>query len=171
MVGVGLAGIVLAGVLTTFLLLGRSGINLASYATMETQTRRGLEEFAQDVRMASAITWNSETSVTLTVPDNYTGTANQATYAWDTTTGSSTYHCFYRTPGTSSSANPRTTLVPRVTSFSFYRYDRLNASTCDDASTKRLQLEMTVTTTNTTVVDATDTTLSASFILRNKTSS
>ena len=169
-IGSAIGVFVLLGVLTTFLMLGRSGVNIVSYSSMDTQTRKGLEEFAQDVRMASAFSWNSATSITLTVPDNYAGTGNQVTYAWDDTAGSPTYHYFYRMPGTAASVAPRTTYVANVTGFSFYRYDRLNVAATDDAHTKRLQISMTITTTNRTVVAATDTTISASFILRNKTS-
>ena len=161
---------VMAGVMSTFLMLGRSGTNIVSYTTMDAQTRNALEDFAQDVRMASNITWNDNASVTLTVPDNYTTTSNQVTYAWDSTVGSATYHYFYRMPGTSSSASAKTIYIKNVTNFVYYRYDRLNVATTTDASTKRLQINLTITTTNRTVVSATDTTLSASFILRNKTS-
>jgi prepilin-type N-terminal cleavage/methylation domain-containing protein len=70
MIGATIGSFVLAGVLSTFLLLGRSGANIVAYTVMDTQTRRAIEEFAQDVRMASAIVWNDSASVTLTVPDN-----------------------------------------------------------------------------------------------------
>jgi prepilin-type N-terminal cleavage/methylation domain-containing protein len=170
MIGAALGSVILAGVLSTFLMLGRMGANIASYTTMDSQTRRALEDFAQDVRMANNITWNSATSITLTVPDNYVSNSNQVTYAWDSTAGSSTYHYFYRKPGDSASGATKSTYIANVTSFTFYRYDRLNAATATDAATKRVQINLTVTTTNSTVVSATDTTLSASFILRNKPS-
>lgn len=170
MVGSVIGGFVLVGVLATFLMLGRSGVNVVNYATMDAQTRRGLEDFAQDVRMASGIVWNSPTSVTLTVPDNYSGTGNQVTYAWDETVGSVTCGYFYRVPGTAASVASRTLYVANVTSFTFNRYDRLNAAATDDAHTKRIQISMKITSSNSTVVAATDTTISASFILRNKVS-
>src|SRR5688572_23520838 len=81
MVASTLGTIVLAGVLSTFLMLGRSGANVANYSMMEAESRRALEELSQDLRMAKDITWNSAESVTLTVPDNYTTTGNQVTYA------------------------------------------------------------------------------------------
>jgi prepilin-type N-terminal cleavage/methylation domain-containing protein len=168
-IGSTIASFVLVGVLSTFLMLGRSGTNITAYSTMDSQTRKALEDFAQDIRMASGITWNSDSSVTLTVPDNYASTSNLVTYAWDTTSGSSTYHYFYRKPGDSASNNTKTTYIANVTSFTFYRYDRLNAATSSDAATKRIQIQMTITTTSQTVMSATDTTLSASFVLRNKT--
>jgi Tfp pilus assembly protein PilW len=169
MVAASIGSFVMLGVLTTFLMLGRSGVSLSNYTTMDAQTRRALEEFAQDVRMASGITWNSATSVTLTVPSNYTSTSNLVTYAWDTTSGSATYHYFYRSPGNASAGNAKTTYIANVSEFTYYRYDRLNAATTTDAATKRLQINMKVTMARNTIVNDTDTTISASFILRNKT--
>ena len=101
-----ISSFVLVGVLSTFLMLGRSGASLASYSNMETQTRKLLDDFAQDVRMASNIVWNSSSSITLTVVDNYTTTSNRVTYAWDNTTGSSNYHNLYRQPGDTTSTPP-----------------------------------------------------------------
>ena len=170
MIGSTIGSFVLLGVLSTFLMLGRSGANIVSYTSMDAQTRRGLEEFAQDVRMASGIIWNSETSVTLTVPDNYTTTSNQVTYAWDTTVGGANYHDFYRMAGTAAANNSKTRLIAKVTSFSYSRFNRLNVAAASDPETKRLQLSLTITSNNTTVAAATDTTISACFIMRNKTS-
>ena len=53
LISAGLAGFILTAVLTTFLFLGRSGANIQNYNDMEGQARRGLEQFAQDVRHAS----------------------------------------------------------------------------------------------------------------------
>ena len=168
-----ISGFVLAGVLSSFLMLGRSGTMLVNYTTMDTQARRALEDFAQDVRMATAVTWNSATSITLTVADNYTTTNNQVTYEWDDTSGSTAYHSFYRWPGTTATTSrpAKTTYIANVTSFAFARYDRLNHDASTDVSTKRIQIGMTITTTAKTVVNATDSLVSASFILRNKVAS
>ena len=171
MIAASIGSFVLLGVLTTFLLLGRSGVSVVNYTEMDTQTRKGLEEFAQDVRMASAIVWNSSTSVTLTVPENYSAQSNQVTYAWDTALDSASYRCFYRKPGAAGVNAPKSIFIRNVTGFIYNRFDRLNAPATTDAATKRLQVSLTVTSGRSTVVNATDATLSASFILRNKTSS
>ena len=63
-IGLGIGSIVMLGVISTFLMMGRSGANIANYTRMDAQMRRALEEFAQDIRMASNFTWNSSTSVT-----------------------------------------------------------------------------------------------------------
>ncbi len=167
-VGSGLAAFVLAGMLAAFVFLGRSGANLAGYATMDAQTRRALEDFAQDLRMASGVTWNSTTSITLTVPENYTSNGNLVTYAWDSTAGSATYRAFFRKPGAADSAEPKLRYITGVTGLEFFRYDRLNAATTTDSATKRVRLQLTVASGNRGAPKATDATVSASFVLRNK---
>ena len=170
MIGGTIGSFVLIGVLSTFLFLGRSGANLSAYTTMDAQTRRALEDLSQDLRMASGITWNSNSSITLTVPDNYTSNANQVTYAWGTTPNSTTFHYFYRMPGTASSTATSTRYIANVTSLTFSRFYRLNVTATTDAETKRIQLTTTISSSSSTVPAATDTTISASFVLRNKLS-
>lgn len=159
LIGASLSTVILAGVLMTFLFLGRSGANLQNYSDMEAEARRGLELFAQDVRQASAITWNSEVSVTLTV------NAAAITYAYD-----SAQRVFFRngfrlingvTPGTFSLTGYNLNGIALNTTNAA---QRLVANT----ATKQLQLSLQATRTSTTVVDATNTVLSARFILRNK---
>eukprot|EP01035_Chromulina_nebulosa_P067794 gene67794-92888_t len=41
MIGASLSALVLAGTLSAFLMLGRTGANLANYSVAETQIRRG----------------------------------------------------------------------------------------------------------------------------------
>lgn len=149
-------------------MLGRSGVNVAAYADAEAQLRRGLEDFSQDVRMASGIVWNSGSSITLTVPNNYTSTSNQVTYAHDSATTGATARTFYRVPGGPTSTAARTVYVRNVSSFTFARYNRLDASAGNDAETKRIQIRMNVRTSASTLVAANSTGVSASFLLRNK---
>ncbi len=165
-----LGSIVLTGVMTSFLMMGRSGQLLYNYNNMAGDARTALEEFGQDVRMASALTYNSATSVTLTVPDNYAANSNQVTYAYGTVTvGTTTYaNCFYRRPGGSASAAAATPLVRNTTACTFTRYDVLGTAVATDAATKRLELAISVSTRNQTVPSATDNILSATYVLRNK---
>jgi prepilin-type N-terminal cleavage/methylation domain-containing protein len=167
MIGSVLGSMVLAAVLTTFLMLGRSGANAAAYSVMEAQSRRALEELSQDLRMASDVSWNSTTSITLLVPDNYISAdltqTNRVTYAYDSAT-----KYFYRRPGSTTSTSPRTDLIKNVSSFTYSRFDRVDNPAMSNVTTKRIQLSMIVRTANVTVVGATNNILSASFILRNK---
>lgn len=163
MVGAALSTIVLAGTLSTFLFLGRSGANIQNYTDMESQARKSLEVFAEDVRQASAITWNSSVNVTLVV-----NSAN-VTYAYTSATGS-----FARTD-----ASGTRTLITGITAgtFLFRSYNVAGAElplataanlTAAGSSTKQLQISLEASRTNRTVVAATNTVLSARFILRNK---
>ncbi|MDB6170155.1 MAG: hypothetical protein JWM88_3019 [Verrucomicrobia bacterium] len=166
MIAASISTLVLAGVMSSFLMLGRSGANVANYSVMEAQSRRALEEFSQDVRMASAVTWNTGTSITLTVPNNYAPTSGVVTYYYDSTSQS-----FMRTPRDPTAASgTTTTLIRQVVSFAYSRYDRINNVSTADMTTKRIQLNMTASTAaiTRTVPGASNIILSASFILRNK---
>jgi len=166
----GLGSFVMAGVLSVVLMMGRSGLSASNYADMEVQSRRVVDEFAQDVRMASDLVWNSATSVTLSVPGNYTANGNKVTYALDSSTTGPTAGSFYRQPGDAASTNPRTVMARHVSSLSFTRFTRTNAVASDNFSTKRLQLTMNLRTTAQTTVDQNTLVVSASYVLRNKPS-
>ncbi len=104
MIGATLGSMVLGGVMTTYLMLMRSGMRAQNYAQMEVQTRVAFEQLGLDARMASNISTTdstkavgvttTRTSVTLTVPNKYTTTSNKVTYAYD-----STNKLFYLVPG------------------------------------------------------------------------
>lgn len=170
MIAAGISSFVMTGVLSVVLMMGRSGISASNYADMEAQSRRAVDEFAQDVRMSSDLTWNSSTSVTLTVPDNYTASGNKVTYGFDDSTTGPTARSFYRLPGTASSTSDRYVLARNVTALAFQRYTRTNAVASDDFSAKRLQLTMNLRTTAQTTVDQNTLVISASYVLRNKPS-
>src|SRR5438309_1691074 len=87
---------VMAGVLSSFLMMGRSGANAYNYVGMEEDARKGLERFGEDVRMAKNVTWTSSTDVNLAVMHLNDTNTDTVRYYWDTNTGS-TYHCFMRT--------------------------------------------------------------------------
>ena len=162
-IGATVGTLVLVGVLSAFLMLGRSGANIGNYCTMETESRRALEELSQDLRMAKNVIWNSEQSVSLEVPDNYTATGNKVTYALDSDTST-----FYRMPGIATDTNSRRALVRSVASCTFARFDRANLATDSPNATKRVHLTLVVRRKNQTVAAASNTILSASYILRNK---
>ena len=165
-----IGSMVIAGVLSTFLMLGRSGQRLYYYNGMETESRRTLEEFAQDVRMASDCVYNSSTSITLTVVDNYVANSNQVTYTFgDVTTGGITIpSCFYRRPGNAASTATPTILMRSITDCAFSRYDVLGNATTSDISTKRVELSLRASVTRSTLVASTDNIVSATYLLRNK---
>jgi type II secretory pathway pseudopilin PulG len=182
MISAGLSAFLLAAVLSSNLFIGRTAANLGNYITMESQARRGLETFAEDVRMSKNITWNDTVhttngsggnSITLTIPGVLaTDPDTQITYYYETSSSSPYYKSFCRKTGTSSSTATPSQLITNVTAFSFDRYKTgtLGAAT-NDLETKQLQLTLTASRTTTTVVSATNLVISARFIMRNKVSS
>lgn len=170
MIASGIGSFVMTGVLSVVLMMGRSGVSAANYADMEAQSRRAVDEFAQDVRMSSDLAWNSSTSVTLTVPDNYAAYGNKVTYALDSATTGPTAGSFFRLPGDAGSTGSRIALARNVTTLAFTRFTRTNTVAADDFSAKRLQLTMNLRTTAQTTVDQNTLVVSASYVLRNKPS-
>ena len=62
MIAATLTASILAGVLSTILVIGRSGANASNYSELESEARRALELFGREVRMASACSTPSPTS-------------------------------------------------------------------------------------------------------------
>ena len=171
MVGATISVFVLAGVLTSFLMMGRSGYNAANYSMMEAEARRALETFSAEARMASNIVWTSASSVTFTVVAS-SGTY-RVNYTYDNSTSGATAQSFYRqlgTPGTSNT-NTKLVLVRNVTDFSFRRYKVINGidyTANNDLETKQIQITLRSVRTGFTTVAATNAVLSARVVLRNK---
>jgi prepilin-type N-terminal cleavage/methylation domain-containing protein len=159
-----IGSVVLLGVLSTFLFLGRSQANVSNYADMERQARNGLEYFAQDVRQARDIEWDSKFSMTLTVH------GAKVTYTFHPAKG-----IFTRTKG-----GVETVLIEGISDFSYSAYmvtgtevDLSDLSTAAKLTaannvTKQVQIHLRATRTSRTVATASNTVLSARFILRNK---
>ncbi len=161
--GATISSSILAGVLSTFLFLGRSGANVQNYNDMEAQARQALEVFAQDTRQASSINWSSEIDVTLTVDtidiQYYYDKAARTFYRVDTNTGQ------------------KRALVTGIVLFEFKAYGITGSGlpltsagelASASKSTKQLQISLESTRNTKTVATASNTVLSARFILRNK---
>lgn len=162
MVAAGLSSFILAGVLSTFLFMGRSGANMRNYNDMEAQARRALELFAEDTRQASSVNWTSDTSLTLVVNfANVTYTYNAGTASFSRTS----------TVGT-------TTLLTGITDFNFLAYTITGTPITDfstaaarvtaNNTTKQVQLSLSAARSTATVTNATNVVLSARYVLRNK---
>jgi Tfp pilus assembly protein PilW len=164
MVSSSLAAIILTAVLSMFLFLGRTSANVINYAEMEAEARRGLEVFAQDTRQASDLMWLSDSSVRLSV--------NGASIVYTFNSGAGTF--------TRAVGGTTTTLIDGISSFTYSGYmitgaavDLSDLSTAvkrESASdvTKQIQLYVLASRSSTTVTTATNTVLSARYILRNK---
>lgn len=173
MVAATLSLMVLAGVLSSFLMIGRSGFLASSYAELERETRRGLELFGNDARKAVDIRWNSNQSVTLTLPTS-TNATTLVTYAFELDSRNATTGTFYRLVGDSESTNPRLVLVHRVASdFTFQRFKLEQSGVEDntarnDLETKQIQIALRASRSGATTVAANQSALSACYVLRNK---
>lgn len=168
MIGASLASFILAGVLSTFLFMGRSGANVNNYNDMEAQARKALEYFAEDTRQASGVVWSDANTVALTV-----GTL-RVTYQYSPTARRFARQEVVIATGV---VNSTRVLVTGITSFSFSAYNisgnlvptsTAAERTAANGTTKQLQISLEAARSNTTVVAATNTVLSARFVLRNK---
>lgn len=173
MVAATLSTLILGGVLSAFLFIGRTGFSSSAYSEMEAQVRRGLDTFANDARMASDIHWNSSQSITFTLPTS-TSASTQVTYAYDSSTAGDTAECFYRVVGGAGSTAPRRVLVREVNpDFSFARYKLEQNGVTDntainDLETKLIQINLHVARAAVTVGTTSQTSRSARYLLRNK---
>lgn len=178
LIAASLGSIILAGVLSTFLMLVRSGVRVSNYSVMETETRRAFEQLGIDSRMANNFVSNFSggviTSFTLTIPSNDLVSQRQVTYGYDTSDSSNKK--LFMVPGSNpSTTTGRINLVSKVSSLTFLRYDTtgtlIPASTTSDAGVKHVQISVSVsrgdTGTSTSVVTATQVIRSSAFTLRN----
>jgi len=173
MVAATISTFVLAGVLSAFLMVGRSGFIASSYSELEAQTRRALEIFGEDVRKSADIHWNSSQSITLYVTTP-TAALAPVTFAYDADRTSATHGCFYRVAGEATSTQPRRVLLRQVApDFAFQRFKlerggNTENSAATDLETKQIQVTMRASRTGATTVAANQSALSARYILRNK---
>jgi Tfp pilus assembly protein PilW len=184
MISAFLSTIILAAILSTFLMILRTGANASNYSELEIQARQALELFSREVRLANSVgSGYSATSVTLGIPDtssSRTSVAYSVTYTFDTTNRQ-----FTRTgpPPTNPSGASATTVlmtgveqISGVNPFNYYRYvttggyvDGFRTNTASSATEiKQIEINFVAKRTNTTVATATNKVLSARFILRNK---
>jgi Tfp pilus assembly protein PilW len=184
MISAVISTVILAAVLSTFLMIGRTGANASNYSELEIQARKALELFSREVRLANSVgSGYSATSVTLGIPDtssSRTAVAYSVTYTFDTTNNK-----FVRIgpPADNPSGASATTVlmagvqqIPGVTPFNYYRYvtsggyvDGFSNNTAANATEiKQIEINFVASRANVTVATATNKVLSARFILRNK---
>jgi len=161
---------VLAGVLTANLQVIRGGVRLGQYVEMDAQVRRALAFLSRDLKAATAVTWNGNSDITLTIPTSGGATA-QVTYAWTAATGA-----FFRVAGASSK-----TLVGRLelvrgipaaangaAGLTFARFDRDGVAATTNEAIKSVQINMTLSRSGRSSTANSSNMVSATFTLRNK---
>ncbi len=185
LIAFGLSSILLTGIMTTFLMMGRTGKLAENYTELEIEARKALETFSRDARQANGIAsgWGDST-VTFSISDsssNRTTVAYYVRYSFDDTNKTFSRQVL------DTSLNPTgnaTTLVTNVThidtSNPYLRYFKYIGSSSGYSSSyttnyanttteiKQVELNFIAQRTNITVATATDKVLSARFILRNK---
>jgi prepilin-type N-terminal cleavage/methylation domain-containing protein len=170
-VATSLSGILLVAVLSSVLLISRSGYLLNNYVQMEHEARHALEAFAVDARVTQDVVWHRAsassplTGITLVAPD---GTSVRYTY--DAANGTLTRNA----------ASGSKVLVSGIQSLTFtaYRYDdaaglqAIPPASSTDAQinglTKMLQISLSSVRTRVTLADSTNNVVSARYVLRNK---
>lgn len=182
LIAFGLASILMTGVMTTFVMMGRTGYLAQNYTELEVEARKALELFSREARMANGVSAYSTTSVTFTIPDttwDRTATAYSVTYYFDLNEKKFIRRGPPVTDPTGASAT--TTLVTNVLQIGttdYIRYFRYVTTGYSDgyqanlATTgteiKQIELNFIAQRTRATLATATDKVLSARFILRNK---
>ncbi len=173
MVSAAISAFVLAGVLSAFLMVGRSGYLATSYSELQDQTRRALDIFGEDARKAGDIRWHDAQCITLYLV-TATSALSPVTYAYDTDRANPTYGTFYRVLGERTSTAPRRVLVRGIApDFAFERFKleqtgRTDNTARTDLETKQIQVNFRATRTGATTVAVNQASLSARYILRNK---
>lgn len=169
MIAATLSVFTLAGILSAFLLIGRTALGASNYGTMENQIRNALDLFAADARSASGIRWESAQSITLIMPAGFSG-PGEVTYRYITDDGSS-LGTFRRE--TNDGAAPRDLVANVASDFTFQRY-KLQPSgggdnvAVNDLETKQIQLSLRALSLSGGSPAASQTAVSTSYVLRNK---
>ncbi len=160
---------VMAGVLGAFIFFGRTGLAIGHYQAMETELRRGMEIFAEDVRTATDIRWTDAWQITLSVPSSE-GAAQPVSYVFQPERPGALTGQLYRI----AADGRRERLVQDVASdFAFRRYKLEQPGTIDntagnDLETKQLQLNLRTLRLTANGPAATQAAISARYVLRNK---
>lgn len=175
LVATGLSGIVLAAVLSTVLMISRSGYLLNNYIEMETQARVALEQFALDVRVAENIEWLRAsdtaplTGLTLVAPDG-----TRVLYQYFPRVGDMDGILIRKQTAPTEGQESITITGIETLAFIAYKIDTelinpagLNLATVN-LNTKQVQISLSTRRTRTGVTDATNNVVSARFVLRNK---
>ena len=160
---------VLAGVLGAFLFFGRTGLAAGYYQAMESELRRGLEIFSEDVRMATDIRWTTPWNISLSVPAS-DGSSHAIAYVFEPVREGALTGNLYRIH----EDGRRELLVHDVSSdFTFQRYKLEQPGYVDntagnDLETKQLQLNLRTLRVTAGAPASTQAAISARYILRNK---
>jgi prepilin-type N-terminal cleavage/methylation domain-containing protein len=197
LVGAALSALLLVGILTTFVMMGRVSASIQNYSEIEISARKALEVMGREIRMARDITTDSTelllgtngTSVTLSMPDssaNPSGIGYSVTFAYNSTTKTITRTGppLHDLGGSIDTAILLRNVQPITGSSIFFYFRRPNSTAIDDyedgfmnnalttgnrtSGVEQIEVKFLLNRQSTTVVAATNKVLSAQFVLRNK---
>ena len=181
-VGTAISGFVLVGVLTSFVMLGRTSTSIVHYTEIEARARKALEVMSRDIRLAYHVNSADENSVELWLPDS-SATRNihafTVIYTFDSANGKITRSEKAEPSGTAVVTDLATGVheISGTDVFNYYRYntaagyvDGFNEANRADTTgeIKQITVDFLLSRSKATVATATNKVLSARFILRNK---
>jgi type II secretory pathway pseudopilin PulG len=167
LIAASLSAFILAGVLSTFLLLGRAGLNASAYSEMNSRLRVALERFNHDVRLASDVRWQNERQLTLVFPRN---AGPSVTYSFESAADPAAPGRFVR----QATGAAREVLVQDVApDFKFRRYRHSSSAgretpALNDLETRQLEVRVRALRPDARAPSASQLSVSARCSLRNK---
>lgn len=168
-----LSAIVMAGALSTFYLLTRTGYRSAAYAEMASDLRNGLDHFTRDVRLAADLRWVDARRVVLLVP-GADGRVSEISYGYEVAAPGAASGRFYRETADADGRAVRATLADSIApDFAFARYrlpsgDAAPAPAANDLETRLLELNLRAVRANPAGAVVSQTARSTRALLRNK---
>ena len=180
MVATTLFGIVIASIISTFIIFAKGSESLAQYVEMSMDSRRSLETCARDIRSGEEIHYATTNAIVLQYPDNTFYDGSILKYEYDDSSKFYTRYVYDKSATVDSSDGSiagtvlsEIRLLEGVEEFAFNFYDPLGKLLDPDSeslllSIKSIQIDakMQRAVTQTT---ATDYIISARFLMRNRT--
>jgi hypothetical protein len=162
-----LSAFILAGVLSTFLFIGRTGLNATAYVDMNTRLRGALERFDHDVRLARDVLHQDQRSVTLVFP---AALGPDVTYSFEPAADASAPGRFVRQ---ADGATPEILVRDVSPEFAFRYYKRPQTPGADEPArtpleTRLIEVRLRALRPDTRAPTASQLALSARCYLRNK---
>jgi len=123
LIGVSLALTVMTGVLSTYIFLGRQLSRLTYQQALGAEAQRTIQQFAQDIRGATAVASPGDSSVILTVPT----TSSTMTVTYTYASGAGNTGTLTRTP----SSGTAQVVLRNLSAFDFNYYDAADTAVTD----------------------------------------
>jgi prepilin-type N-terminal cleavage/methylation domain-containing protein len=138
LVSVAIGGVILAALLTSFIMCQRSLLAISNYWQIHADGRVAIDRFAADMRQVSAVTsFNSNSTLVVVIPTNFTSNG--------TIQGSKTVTYSYgggALKRTDSTTGLTTVLATNIYSLGFRLYDKVTSNTTVLSTAKGVQMEL-----------------------------